>query len=80
MASVEGGQVMSDYCGCCGNEIDGEALWCERCQPHVGQVGHLWNRTYFARTGEDCPFAVATDPCPPHGIRRPDLRLIGSEQ
>lgn len=56
------------WCGCCGNEIPPKAasmLWCGRCAGHVMRRStyehrHIpvWERTYFARTGQDCPFQV----------------------
>lgn len=58
------------YCGCCGNPIGANARtdndWCSRCRPHIArarrEVGGcftpVWERTYFAQTGEDCPWQV----------------------
>lgn len=53
-----------DYCGCCGGEIDnGDAYWCSHCTDHVARAttAYLWERTYFAQHGEDCPFQVARE-------------------
>jgi hypothetical protein len=50
-----------DYCGCCGNEIDGaDAHWCLRCVQHVAHYvpANAWEQTYFALNGIDCPFQV----------------------
>lgn len=46
-----------DSPGCCGRElsVDGE-IWCNPCKLHVADCGPLDKRTYFARTGESCPF------------------------
>lgn len=50
------------YCGCCGNTLRrADDLWCFRCvqsPKHLGRVGLLHERTYFATRGEDCPFQV----------------------
>lgn len=47
------------YCGCCGNETAREDdLWCPRCIGHVGSHGPLWERTWAAVTGEECPYQV----------------------
>lgn len=49
------------YCGCCGR-MCGSDEWCDDCRPHLLQ-GHLplWERTYFARYGRECPHAPAAD-------------------
>lgn len=54
---------MSDYCGCCGREITaddlpGMPLWCDDCRPHLAASPHLWDRTWFAQHGTECPFQV----------------------
>lgn len=57
------------YCGCCGVLITGtrnrprrygDPLWCKRCRPHIDNQYQrpIWERTYFAATGTDCPFQV----------------------
>lgn len=58
------------YCGCCGNEIGqstrSDPDWCRRCVPHIiakrrditGCYSPSWERTWFAQTGQDCPFQV----------------------
>jgi len=51
-----------DYCGCCGNEVPyGE--WCLKCTAHLKPAERglsMWDRTYFAQHGKDCPFQFAT--------------------
>lgn len=49
------------YCGCCGGDLDGNSdLWCKRCADHVlpDRGVRLWDRTYFAQHGKDCPFQM----------------------
>lgn len=58
------------YCGCCGNEIGqstrSDPDWCARCRSHVlpyrrevtGCRTPACELTWFAQTGEDCPFQV----------------------
>lgn len=47
-----------DYCGCCGRATGGP--WCLGCRTHISprQTLPLWDRTYFAQTGLDCPLQV----------------------
>lgn len=59
-------KVTADYCGCCGNGITGkrptgnpEPLWCAHCRGHVSaRPVPLWERTWFAQHGTDCPRQV----------------------
>lgn len=45
----------SNYCGCCGHESTaGE--WCKRCAKHVDPKKTLWDATYLAQFGVDCPY------------------------
>lgn len=65
------------YCGCCGNEIGpstrSDPDWCARCRSHVlpyrreiiGCGPGPWTLTWFAQTGEDCPYQVPTLPADP---------------
>jgi len=54
-----------DYCGCCGNETDADRLWCDRCEGHVSDAFvSIWDRTYFAQHGTDCPFTPYVAPVP----------------
>ncbi len=49
-----------DYCGCCGqHETLPGGYWCDRCHAHVIHENYVpvWDRTYFALHGRDCPFA-----------------------
>lgn len=62
---MSAGEMADDetFCGCCGDVILVEPCaaipwWCDRCFPHTGVVGHLWERTYEALNGEPCPFQV----------------------
>lgn len=52
--------VGSEFCGCCGNEIDEsiDRLWCSVCAEHVLSYGPMWERTFYARYKQDCPFQV----------------------
>lgn len=44
-----------EFCGCCGREADaGE--WCSDCKEHIDPRKTLWDATYFAQHGCDCPF------------------------
>lgn len=46
-------------CACCGREITGvDPVFCVECLPHVLSDHRIppWDRTYFARFGESCPF------------------------
>lgn len=53
-----------DYCGCCGEEIPDDGVgvnietWCAQCKVHVGTEGPMWERTFSAIYGGDCPFQV----------------------
>lgn len=53
-------RIVDSRCGCCGGEMVAlEQLWCSKCQSHVrGEGIELWERTYFARYGKDCPFDI----------------------
>lgn len=45
------------YCGCCGRQIGERELWCRDCTAHVKHTSEpIWERTYFAQYGKDCPF------------------------
>lgn len=48
-----------NYCGCCGRECDGE--WCEPCQAHIDKRKTLWDATYYAQNGVDCPYQITSD-------------------
>lgn len=48
------------YCGCCGNESNGED-WCERCLPHISKDTSLppWKRIYYGQNNyQDCPYQM----------------------
>lgn len=51
-------------CGCCGRELGtdvagtADGLWCVDCIGHVLKGGALWDRTWFAQHGNECPFQV----------------------
>jgi hypothetical protein len=51
----------SDYCGCCGREIENSSVgepWCRDCRDHAlpPALGRApWDRTYYAQHGMDCP-------------------------
>jgi hypothetical protein len=49
-----------DFCGCCGREVEitNTSGWCIDCASHVLKTGNLWDRTWFARFNEDCPYQV----------------------
>lgn len=48
-----------NFCGCCGRKARLNPLWCVRCLLHVGPRHlHVWDRTYFAQHGEDCPYQI----------------------
>ncbi len=52
------------YCGCCGGDLPEQtAIWCNKCLHHVLHRRRgctpgfgMEDRTWFAQTGEDCPF------------------------
>jgi hypothetical protein len=49
------------YCGCCGNEVEADDhIWCVPCREHVGGQGSLWDRTWFAKHGTDCPYQAGS--------------------
>jgi hypothetical protein len=57
------------YCGCCGAVAgygDRPLLWCPRCREHVlpsdGCPLPLHLRTWYAQSGEDCPFSPIDKP------------------
>lgn len=53
------GHAEHGFCGCCGNPIQRtDNLWCHRCRGHVGSVGSVEERTWFAMTGEVCPHQI----------------------
>lgn len=50
------------FCGCCGNEISEDLLWCNQCMGHLlpdrDDQDHyrcMWDRTWFAQHGTECP-------------------------
>lgn len=46
------------YCGCCGTEIQ-HGDWCLKCSQHLLPANRglpIWERTYFAQFGKDCPY------------------------
>lgn len=45
-----------DYCGCCGRRCGRNQDWCERCKKHIDPKKTLWDATYFAQHGENCPY------------------------
>jgi hypothetical protein len=47
-----------ESCGCCGRGIlRGTSEWCTDCLPHIDtNEGPLWQQTWFAQNGNDCPF------------------------
>lgn len=63
-------QVEIEGCGCCGRPKAENEIWCVDCKEHVAVSGALWNRTYLAQFGEDCPFQDDTKVYP---LLRPDL-------
>lgn len=51
------------YCGCCGAQLPILSIgdeWCKNCKLHVGSYGELYNRTYFALTGHECPYETSS--------------------
>lgn len=50
------------FCGCCGREIK-HGEWCLKCSKHLLPASTglaMWDRTWFAQFGTDCPFQVRT--------------------
>ena len=58
-----------DFCGCCGRPSGNSWIsepWCRDCSGHVLKLGGAqWDRTWFAQTGQECPFQIGCDPPPP---------------
>ena len=51
-----------DYCGCCGNEIEGRGEWCKDCLTHIVDTYRApWDNTYYAQYGEECPFRFVVE-------------------
>lgn len=53
-----------NYCGCCGRQIENgwSQWWCDDCLKHIGSEGPpLWDRTYAAIHGVECPYQVSMD-------------------
>lgn len=48
------------HCGCCGNPIAENDIWCAKCSKpgHLLKRGYLYERTWFAQFGTDCPFTL----------------------
>lgn len=73
---IIGAAEADDYCGCCGR-LSPDYLFCEACHQHVAREGHLWERTWFAQHGTDCPFQesppVAGEQQDPEPAARPPL-------
>ncbi len=47
-----------DWCGCCGR-LATAGEWCRECLEHIRSDNHpSWDRTWYARYGGECPFAV----------------------
>jgi hypothetical protein len=45
------------FCGCCGGPSSRDGMWCNLCEKHVLKTSiPPWERTYFAQTGDTCPF------------------------
>lgn len=45
-------------CGCCGEQVLDDEMWCANCCPHVLSEGAWEDRTYWAQYGRECPFQV----------------------
>jgi len=57
MFEIESDEFEDECCGCCGHELSGPGeVWCDPCKLHVGHFGPLEDRTYYARTGRNCPY------------------------
>ena len=66
---------LPNYCGCCGQPYRDEGIrpwFCEKCSAHVlddtdnqGGYRHIWDRTWIAQYGTDCPYQ--DDPHPQGG-------------
>lgn len=53
----EGASMRACFCGCCGNETDG-GDWCRKCRSHVAKTGTMYERTFYAQNGRECPYQV----------------------
>lgn len=52
------------FCGCCGCQIQ-HGEWCLPCSKHLMHAkGYIpmWERTYFAQFGMDCPYQAVAPP------------------